>query len=189
MARHSPPREGVPATSTRRPIFRSFVALLWTAQAAQKQPACAARGGREDRGAARHDGPLAGGAHRALMTRRRGAYARAMNHILVTPERAAFLRQRLKEKFAELQAAKADFPAVCARLATEPRSSFGDFTPSFEEVVSDIGHAETTLLFDRPTLMQPSNMPSSAQPLSPPESAGTARRRKSRRRSNPPPLA
>jgi len=75
------------------------------------------------------------------------AYTLAMTHVLVTPERAAFLRQRLKEKFAELQAAKADFAVVCARIATERRSEFGEFGPSFEEVTaksgeSSLGHVE-----------------------------------------------
>lgn len=65
----------------------------------------------------------------------------AVPDMIVTPERAAFLRQRLKEKFAELQAAKADFPARCARLATEPRASFGKFAPSFEEVTAKPGEA------------------------------------------------
>ncbi|QGM97702.1 hypothetical protein [Methylocystis parvus] len=60
-----------------------------------------------------------------------------MTNVLVTPERAAFLRQRLKEKFAELQAAKANFSAVCERLGTEPRSKFGEFAQSFEEIGLD----------------------------------------------------
>ncbi len=57
-----------------------------------------------------------------------------MTHVLITPERAACLRQRLKKLLAERQAAKADFAAVCARLATEPRSSFGEFEMSFEAI-------------------------------------------------------
>ncbi len=73
----------------------------------------------------------------------RMAYPRDMTHVLVTPERAAFLRQRLKEKFAELHAAKADFSVVCEMLAMEPRSSFGDFAPSFEEVAPDLESLET----------------------------------------------
>lgn len=73
-----------------------------------------------------------------MMTPRR-AYARLMTQVLVTPERAAVLRERLKEKFAERQAAKADFAVMCDRLATEPRWSFGDFTLSFEEILSDHG--------------------------------------------------
>lgn len=70
-----------------------------------------------------------------------------MTHVLVTPERAAFLRQRLKEKFAEREAAKANFAATCARLATEPRSSFGEFALSFEEV------APTTMIGADPALI------------------------------------
>ena len=58
-----------------------------------------------------------------------------MTQFLVTPERAAVLRERLKEKFAERQAAKADFAVMCDRLATEPRWSFGDFTLWFEEII------------------------------------------------------
>ncbi len=66
-----------------------------------------------------------------------------MTHVLVTPERAAFLRQRLKEKLAERRAAKAAFASVCARLATEPRSSFGkEFALSFEEVIPELGRRQ-----------------------------------------------
>ncbi len=68
---------------------------------------------------------------------------RFMTHVLVTPERAAFLRERLKKLLAERQVAKANFAATCARLATEPRSSFGEFALPFEEIGLGFGQSET----------------------------------------------
>ena len=76
------------------------------------------------------------------MTPPRRAYPRAMTHVLVTPERTAILCERLKKLLAERQAAKANFAATCERLATEPRSSFGDFVPTFEEVAPDLEPSE-----------------------------------------------
>jgi len=67
----------------------------------------------------------------------RRAYALAMTNVFVSPERAAFLRERLKKLLAERQAAKANFASICERLASESRSSFGKFASSFEEVVPD----------------------------------------------------
>ncbi len=60
-----------------------------------------------------------------------------MTHSLVTPERAAEFREQLKKLFAERQVAKSNFAAMCMRIATEQRSSFGKFTLSFEEVAPD----------------------------------------------------
>lgn len=77
-----------------------------------------------------------------MKTTPKRAYALAMIHVLVTPERAAVVRERLKKLFAERQAAKADFAAVCARLATEPRSTFGEFAPSFEEIEADLERSD-----------------------------------------------
>jgi hypothetical protein len=57
-----------------------------------------------------------------------------MIHVLVTSEQAAILRERLKKKLAERRAAEAAFGPICARLATAPRSSFGKFTQTFEEI-------------------------------------------------------
>jgi hypothetical protein len=59
-----------------------------------------------------------------------------MTHVLVAPERAAFLRERIKKLLAERQAGK---EAVERIVAGEPRSSFGEFTLSFEEIMPDIG--------------------------------------------------
>lgn len=62
-----------------------------------------------------------------------------MTHVLVTPERAAILCERLKKKFAERQAAKVAFAVMCATIATEPRSSFGkNFALSFDDVHPDV---------------------------------------------------
>ena len=54
-----------------------------------------------------------------------------MAKALVTPERAAVLRERLKEKFAELRAAQEIIERIAAGA---PRSSFGEFALLFEEI-------------------------------------------------------
>jgi len=66
-----------------------------------------------------------------------------MTNVLVRPERAAFLRQRFRKMLAERLAARADFAAMCVRIAAEPRSSFGKFTLSFEEIAPDLEGLET----------------------------------------------
>lgn len=59
----------------------------------------------------------------------------AMTNAIFTAEQYAAALARLKQKFAERRAAKADFSAMCERIATEPRSAFGEeFTLSFEEI-------------------------------------------------------
>jgi hypothetical protein len=79
----------------------------------------------------------------ALVTTPRHAYAAMMTHVLVTPERAAFLRERLKKLLAERWAAKEGFAAMCEKIATEPRSSFGkSFVLSFDDVQTDVSLVE-----------------------------------------------
>jgi hypothetical protein len=54
-----------------------------------------------------------------------------MVHVLVTPKRAAFLRERVRKLLAERFAGK---EAVERIVAGAPRSSFGKFARSFEEI-------------------------------------------------------
>lgn len=56
------------------------------------------------------------------------------NNKLVTKERYEQLKARLKEKFAERQAAQEMIERIAAGA---PRSSFGEFTLSVEEIVPD----------------------------------------------------
>jgi hypothetical protein len=62
------------------------------------------------------------------------------DHVLVTPERAAFLRQRLKMLFAERQAAQEAIERIAAGA---PRSKLGKFDLSFEHVVDAEPSRET----------------------------------------------
>jgi hypothetical protein len=73
------------------------------------------------------------------------AYSSTMTHVLVTPKRAAFLHQRLKKKLAARQAAQ---EAVDRIVAGAPRSSFGKFTLSFDEV--GLADAPMLILQDYP---------------------------------------
>ncbi len=56
---------------------------------------------------------------------------------IITAEQAAAARERLEKKFAERHVAKANFAAMCARLESEPRSPFGSFTQSFDDIVPE----------------------------------------------------
>jgi hypothetical protein len=58
-----------------------------------------------------------------------------MTHVLVTPERAAFLRERLKKLFAERQAAQETVDSIATG---GPRSSFGPFERSFDEIGAEV---------------------------------------------------
>jgi hypothetical protein len=65
-----------------------------------------------------------------------------MTHVLVTPERYAVLLERMKKLLAKRQAAT---DAIERIAAGAPRSSFGNFTKSFEEVVPDLGRVSPPL--------------------------------------------
>lgn len=62
------------------------------------------------------------------------AYAAIMTNVIFTSEQYAAACARLKKKLAARQAAQ---EAVERIAAGAPRSSFGKFTSSFEEIVSD----------------------------------------------------
>jgi hypothetical protein len=68
------------------------------------------------------------------------AYSATMTNVIFTPEQYAAALARLKRKLAARQAAK---EAVDRIVAGAPRSSFGKFTLSFDEIAPDNGRPES----------------------------------------------
>lgn len=61
---------------------------------------------------------------------------------IFTREMYLAARERFMKRRAKRQAAKADLTSICEKLATEPRSSFGNFSLSFEAIVPSAFGAE-----------------------------------------------